>query len=60
MSERFHCGHCGLPVPAMGDDVPRCRKCNKPMCWPEIHDCAFEHYRLKHDRARKIEEVRPL
>lgn len=57
------CSHCGLPIVTLHDDVPRCRKCNKPMCYPNLRDCAYEHYRVNHDHqqpARSIEEVRPL
>ncbi len=57
MSEpRTSCAHCGLPIPTMSDDVPRCRKCNKPMCWPSTRDCAWEHFDAKHG-PRKIKDI---
>lgn len=56
---KIPCWHCGLFIESLSDDVPRCRKCNKPLCWPDIRDCWEEHYDAKHAPrpARVIEDV---
>lgn len=55
----MRCSNCGLGIDTFpGVDPPRCAKkgCNAILCNPDMRDCAFVHWRVKHG-ARKVQDI---